>query len=92
MHGLMNALAYKPLMRSKYYDKLEHSSKNLSRLWDREVKALKQSPMSDCQGTLRNPGEVPAFTWEREDQMQKKYLANTFPQPTEPAAELRPKL
>ncbi|GJW84614.1 hypothetical protein Tco_0157759 [Tanacetum coccineum] len=41
-------------------------------IMDREVKRLKQSRIPNCQ-SARNSRRGPEFTWEREDQMQKKY-------------------
>ncbi|GJZ57155.1 hypothetical protein Tco_0612649 [Tanacetum coccineum] len=49
------------------------SSKNLSKIMDHEVKRLKQSHIPIVK--IRwNSRRGPEFTWEREDQMQKKYL------------------
>ncbi|GJQ96018.1 putative reverse transcriptase domain-containing protein [Tanacetum coccineum] len=55
---------------SKLHDKL-HCRETLSKIMDREVKRLKQSriPIVKVRWNYRRG---PEFTWEREDQMQKK--------------------
>ncbi|GJV12639.1 putative reverse transcriptase domain-containing protein [Tanacetum coccineum] len=60
-----------PLDEIQVDDKL-NSSKNLSRIMDREVKRLKQSRIPIVK-VRWNSRRGPEFTWEREDQMQKKY-------------------
>ncbi|GKF16076.1 hypothetical protein Tco_0060994 [Tanacetum coccineum] len=69
-----------PLEEIQIDDKL-HFIEEPVEIMDREVKRLKQSriPIVSVRWNLRR---CPEFTWEREDQMQKKYphlFANSAP-------------
>ncbi|GJW78652.1 hypothetical protein Tco_0140334 [Tanacetum coccineum] len=78
-----------PLDEIQIDDKLNFIEE-LVEIMDREVKRLKQSriPISKIHWNLRRG---PEFTWEREDQMKKKY-PHLFVNPSSTSKALRTKL
>ncbi|GJV95972.1 putative reverse transcriptase domain-containing protein [Tanacetum coccineum] len=77
-----------PLDEIQVDDKLNFIEEPVE-IMDREVKRLKQSRIPIVK-VRWNSRRGPEFTWEREDQMQKKY-PHLFTN-SAPAAEVRPKL
>ncbi|GJR10919.1 hypothetical protein Tco_0793571 [Tanacetum coccineum] len=78
-----------PLDEIQVDDKL-HFIEEPVEIMDREVKRLKQSRISIVK-VRWNSRRGPEFTWEREDQMQKKYT-RTFSPTLHPWQRLRHKL
>ncbi|GJU15105.1 putative reverse transcriptase domain-containing protein [Tanacetum coccineum] len=78
-----------PLDEIQVDDKLNFIEEPVE-IMDREVKRLKQSRIPIVK-VRWNSRRGPEFTWEREDQMQKKY-PNLFTNSATPLQMLRPKL